>query len=119
MKKTKDVKILPCRYCGGQAKLEHNDFWKREMAFCTICGTNGRPSVWDNPYPTPREQELEAQNKALWDLVGECEKALLTIRRYAGMKRCSFSQSEVIMRQEIVAHCRQGITAIQKAKEAR
>ena len=29
--------------------------------------------------PTPREQELEAQNKALWELVGRCQTVLARI----------------------------------------
>ena len=30
--------------------------------------------------PTPREQELEAQNKALWELVTECEQQAMSAR---------------------------------------
>jgi hypothetical protein len=55
--------------------------------------------------PTPREQELEAQNKALWELVGHVEERL----KYA------VGRSYI----DCVATTREAIETIQKAKEAR
>jgi hypothetical protein len=55
--------------------------------------------------PTPREQELEAQNKALWELVEECERSLLWFNANTADKNRWISQHP--------------LAAIQKAKEAR
>jgi hypothetical protein len=58
--------------------------------------------------PTPREQELEAQNKALWELVGHVDALLAADERGQGI-----GYAEAIQR------CAKTLAAIQKAKEAK
>lgn len=59
-----------------------------------------------------RQQELEAQNKALWELVGECEQALKGMRRLYNSDAGSRTLPEYVV-------ATQAIAAIQKAKEAK
>jgi hypothetical protein len=70
--------------------------------------------------PTPREQELEAQNKALWELVWKADDALqgmvslITVNTVAGGKIPSIFADDTRVAWAIEAR-----EAIQKAKEAR
>jgi hypothetical protein len=79
--------------------------------------------------PTPREQELEAQNKALWELVEQCDKALQygandleaeINHRYEPLQpdvyKGVFAKYAADM--AIVQQMRLTLAAIQKAKEA-
>jgi len=68
--------------------------------------------------PTPREQELEAQNKALWELVGECEKAgnaMDDAARNNNMENTCRSYAKL---NEAIGNWRGTLAAIQKAKES-
>ena len=56
--------------------------------------------------PTPREQELEAQNKALWELVGQAETALSALAE----NNAGWAEYQ---------RCMNALSAIQKAKESK
>jgi hypothetical protein len=63
--------------------------------------------------PTPREQELEAQNKALWELVEQCNTALREADIHCG------GLTKITGRPQRLAIVDLTIVAIQKAKEVK
>jgi hypothetical protein len=68
--------------------------------------------------PTQREQELEAQNKALWELVGKCEKTLIGLR-VAYVDQCEESGVDHHKwRASWNGAALETLAAIQKAKES-
>ncbi len=77
--------------------------------------------------PTPREQELESQNKALWELVGECERVLLQSGKAivaAFEDGEAYAHDNTDLSAEAITNkwCEQKnivLAAIQKAKEAK
>ncbi len=67
--------------------------------------------------PTPREQELEAQNKALWELVSRCEQAFNSITNITTDKvNAEFMLRKLRETDDIVCAT---LAAIQKAREAK
>jgi hypothetical protein len=69
------------------------------------------------PTPTPREQELEAQNKALWELVSRCEQAFNSITNITTDKvNAEFMLRKLRETDDIVCAT---LAAIQKAREAK
>jgi Lar family restriction alleviation protein len=82
------VKLLPCPFCGGE-DIDVSIYPYSTTIQCNKCqafsprygctnqiSEKAAISRWNTRAPTPREAELEAQNKALWELVGNAEKAL-------------------------------------------
>ncbi len=77
--------------------------------------------------PTPREQELEAQNKALWELVGELREAIEDCLADTARRAELGLDAETTIDEEDGTVCypwgnSQNVrlqTAIQKAKEAK
>ena len=67
--------------------------------------------------PTPREQELEAQNKALWELVGECDKGLAAAILAMNNMQIANTRDDVLW--ALFSHAVSARAAIQKAKESR
>jgi len=116
------VKLLPL--CGGYYWKETGSLgigavYSPEHKVVATCMTSREAQKYSDTMnaPTPREQQLEAQNKALWELVGECEGVLIAIRRNVKMDRCSHSDREAAMRNGIKSNCDQVLGVIQKAKE--
>jgi hypothetical protein len=69
---------LPCPFCGSSKLSVTSDPCDELEVRCDECDANIQTGglsekdaveLWDTRVPTPREQELEAQNKALWELV--------------------------------------------------
>jgi len=59
--------LLPCPFCGGQAKINHDDELNVHYGFCVSCGTEG-PKADEYPDPKPPtkyDSEKEAVN--LWN----------------------------------------------------
>jgi hypothetical protein len=133
------VKLLPCPFCGAEAESYHaaerkphadgslNACWIVDCSECDAnlegCGYRSQEEAereWNTRAPTPREQELEAQNKALWELVWKADDALqgmvslITVNTVAGGKIPSIFADDTRVAWAIEAR-----EAIQKAKEAR
>jgi Lar family restriction alleviation protein len=103
-----ETTLKPCPFCGGKAVFD-NACVGRTKVECEQCdvylkeGPGSGPSAekqWNTRAPTPREQELEAQNKALWELV---EQADSLIRDYAEVKTMYSGDSYDIVRGAILA----------------
>ncbi len=62
--------------------------------------------------PTPREQELEAQNKALWELVDSLIPSLCAVKDLSNLDHMARARSLALGMLDSIA-------AIQKAKEAK
>ena len=66
--------------------------------------------------PTPREQELEAQNKALWELVNGCE---IVLKNTEGRMRGHIMWENEAGVSMTLQNMRDLIAAIQKVKEVK
>jgi hypothetical protein len=118
------VKLLPCPFCGGEAYEGYDDCSYGDYVECSDCLTkvrnltfssiNPQPdaaTVWQRRAPTPREQELEAQNKALWELVEATHILTKNLRDISTMK-------EQWIPMVALENAEQVLAAIQKAKES-
>lgn len=71
------LKLLPCPFTGREARIDQGGedcFYGvskgPDQAEGPVRETyEAAVKAWNTRTPTPREQELEAQNKALWELV--------------------------------------------------
>jgi hypothetical protein len=73
-----ETTLKPCPFCNGEPWEGYHDYSYGDYVNCQNCGVE-MPNqsrgadvavrMWNTRAPTPREQELEAQNKALWELV--------------------------------------------------
>ena len=68
---------------------------------------------WQRRAPTPREQELEAQNKALWELLEDCEVSIHLLAGYTELR-----QSQPLKTSAYI-FAKSTLTAIQKEKEGK
>ena len=53
-----EIKLLPCPFCGGEAKICDEDFLKGRFVFCTECGIQTKLYVRGNTI----EQSVSAWN---------------------------------------------------------
>jgi hypothetical protein len=95
------VKMLPCPFCGNDPQISDDVFnwYGCPNANCPASVVNTSAKTWQTRAPTPREQELEAENKALWD----------GLNSIANNTCCNGCQEAKLVAQ----------SAIQKAKERR
>jgi hypothetical protein len=102
-----------CKFC-GKAEFEwemRGPQWKLTCRDGSIHDCRAI-SKMETTTPTPREQELEAQNKALWELVGD-------VQHYVDL--LDLDVRDDVYRHDIVLgrkRLRRGLAAIQKAKES-
>ena len=113
---SQDVKLLPCPLeansaLGTLASLQPSDH-KKDIEYTSSLYILGKfvDFYTKNQRPAPREQELEAQNKALWELVGNAER---TLHQWANPTEQFTDISEW---SELV---NQTLATIQKAKESK
>ncbi len=120
------VKLLPKGYWIEGRSIYKEDEGRIHVArFTTFSNREANQDVVNDfaaamNAPTPREQELEAQNKALWELIDEADVALrgmvslITVNTVVGGKIPS-----IFAEDGRVAWAIEARAAIQKAKEAR
>jgi hypothetical protein len=95
------VKLIPCQMCGHGTPYVPSHVTTLDELSAQIVRRHTRA-------PTPREQELEAQNKALWELVDFAEYLYKDCT--LGLSRLSLKSAENLV---------SSLAAIQKAREAK
>jgi hypothetical protein len=107
-----ETTLKPCPFCGHASEycdiIDGVRYPYCVTPDCVMNLENPDEHNWNTRAPTPREQELEAQNKALWELVGHVDALLAADERGQGI-----GYAEAIQR------CAKTLAAIQKAKEAK
>jgi Lar family restriction alleviation protein len=146
MPNNQDVKLLPCPFCGGE-DIDVSIYPYSTTIQCNKCqafsprygctnqiSEKAAISRWNTRAPTPREAELEAQNKALWELVDalahpydfDAEEAMFQLKNLynksddeSGVFEVDDVTYKIVMINLSLLAEAQKLAAIQEAKEAK